>query len=103
MKILYRYEISYSNVDDGTNIRLREYPVLKETKHTYWICREVVGYPTDYNKLRRRVSKSAYNTFAYDTKEKAKKHFIRRTQRRIEWFDYWKNECEKGLELIRTI
>lgn len=103
MKTLYRYEISYSNIDDGTDIKLKEYPVLKETEHTYWICREVIGYPNDYNKLRKRISKNAYNTFAFDTKEKAKEHFIRRNNKRLDWFAYWKEEIEKGLVLIKEI
>ena len=100
MKTLYRYEISYKNVDDDTDIVLKEYPVVRETENCYFINHTVIGISIHDTK---RVSKDAYNTFAYDTKEKAKEHFIRRTSRRIDWFNYWKEECEKGLELIQNL
>lgn len=101
-KLLYRYEIEYKSEDGDTSVYLRELPVIRETEKTYFINR------TYYQLLRqgygeKRVLKDAHNTYAYNTKEKAKQHFIRRTQRRIDWFDFWKEECEKGLELIQTM
>jgi hypothetical protein len=93
IKVLYRYEIEYKNDDGDTQVRLREHPIIRETQATYFIK---ASYPI----AEKRVSKFAYNTFAYDTKEKAKEHFIRRTNTRIKWFNYWIEECEKGLELI---
>jgi len=99
MKILYRYEISYKNVDDDTDVVLKEYPVTRETESSYFIDPHVIGLPMF---AKKRVSKTAYNTFAYDTVEKAKEHFVRRTMRRISWYEFWKEECEKGLEIIKS-
>ena len=45
-------------------------------------------------------TETLYNTYAYATKEKAKQHFIRRTRKRLAWFEFWTEECEKALELI---
>lgn len=97
MKILYRYNIEYKSYDDDTQIRLREFPVVRETPYTYFI-KHPKSY--DFQKLEKRISKVATNTYAYDTKEKAKEHFIRRTKTRIMWFEFWLDECKKGLELI---
>lgn len=96
MKNLYRYEIEYRNYDDDTQIRLREFTVIRETEHTYFI--DANGYP--WPKKIKRVSKNAINTYAYDTKEKAKDHFIRRTTKRVLWYKFWIKECKKGLKLI---
>lgn len=97
MKYLYRYEIEYSNADDpNTSVRLREIPVIKETDKTYFVKRFYWGG-------ERRILKDAYDTYAYATKEDAKKHFIRRTNSRISWYEYWTKECEKGLKLIEVI
>jgi len=103
MKLLYRYEIDYKTVDNDTSIVLKTYPVLRETEYSYWICPPIIGYQNEYNTIRKRISKTAINTFAFDTKEKAKSHFIRRTSRRIDWYDYWKEECEKGLKIIEQL
>ncbi len=94
MKKLYRYEIEYKNEDGDTQIRLRELPVVRETEKTYFINNSYWGTNL------KRVSKTAYNTYAYDTKEDAKAHFMRRTRKRIAWFEFWIEECKKGLELI---
>lgn len=99
MKILYRYEIEYMTYDDETTVRLREYPVIRETENSYFIDPKVISIPMF---AKKRVSKTAYNTFAFDTKEKAKEHFIRRTSKRIAWFEMWKEECEKGLKIIEN-
>lgn len=98
MKTLYRYEIRYTGEDGDTKVYLREFPVERETKHTYFIDKLVYGIRISREK---RISKTAYNTFAYDTKEKAKDHFVRRTQRRIEWFKFWSDECKRALKLIK--
>lgn len=95
-KILYRYEIEYSSYDGGTAIHLREFPVIKETDKCYFIKRYFWGG-------ERRVLKDAYNTFAFDNRADAKDHFVRRTTKRIAWFKYWIEECEKALELIKAI
>jgi len=99
MKTLYRYEIEYRNEDGDTQVLLREFPVLQETQAAYF-----VGYPYQaseaFGRKVKKVSKTAMNTYAYDTKEKAKDHFIRRTQKRIKWFNFWIEECKEGLELI---
>lgn len=96
-KVLYRYEIEYRSEDGPTNVRLRELPVMRETDKCYFIRRYYWG------SAERRVLKSAYDTYAYDTKEAAKKHFIRRTNHRISWYEYWMEECKKGLELIEEV
>lgn len=95
-KVLYRYEIVYKNEDGDTSIRLREFPVIRETEKCYFI--NWGWHPTFVNE--KRVSKDAHNTYAYDTKEDAKDHFMRRTRKRIAWFEFWIEECKKGLELI---
>lgn len=95
MNILYRYEIEYTSEDGDTKVKLRRYSVVRETEYTYFI--NPVYYP---HKLRR-CSKTAFNTFAYDSIEEAKKHFIRRTETRIRWFKFWIEECERALELIK--
>lgn len=100
MKTIYRYEIEYKTVDSETSVHLREYPVVKETEHTYFIALPTY---TSFAKKLKQVKKNAYNTFAYSTKEKAKEHFIRRTSRRILWFQFWIAECKKGLKLIEKI
>ena len=93
-KILYRYEIEYSNpYDPSTSIRLRELPVIRETEKCYFIKRFYWG-------KERRVLKDAHDTYAYDNKEDAKNHFKRRTRKRVSWYDYWIKECNKGLKLI---
>lgn len=98
MKILYRYEIEYKNEDDDTQVRLREFEVERETEASYFISSFFTS-----NGKQKRISKTAYSTYAFDTKEKAKEHFIRRTQKRIDWFEFWIEECKKGLELIKSI
>lgn len=97
MKNLYRYEIEYKSSDDDTQIILREFPIIRETEATFFIKLE------PYLSKEKRVSKTAMNTYAYDTKEKAKKHFINRTEKRIGWFEFWIEECKKGLELIKEV
>lgn len=100
MKTLYRYVIEYKSIDDDTSVQLIEYPVIRETDRTYFI-RDL--YAGGYPPKERRVLKDAMNTFAYDTKEKAKDHFIRRTNTRIKWFEFWIEECEKGLDLMEKL
>jgi len=92
-KILYRYEIQYKNWDDDTDIYLREYPVTRETEKCYFI---------EYNWKERRILKDAFNTYAFDNKEDAKNHLIRRTRKRIAWYEYWIEECKKALELVKS-
>lgn len=94
-KILYRYEIGYRNADDDTSIILREYKVVRETELTYFI--------EHMWRLKQVRKEYVPNAFAHDTKEDAKEHFIRRTNTRIRWYAFWKEECEKGLELIKDI
>ena len=100
MKILYRYEIEYKNEDGDTAIHLREFPVIRETEYTYFIDPIIIGIPRE---AKKRVSKTANKTYAYSTKEEAKKHFISRTETRIAWFEFWTEECKKALELIKKI
>lgn len=95
MKKLYRYEIGYKNVDEDTHILLREMNVVRETQASYFFN------PVYQPHKIKRVSKFSYNSYAHDTKEKAREHFIRRTKDRIRWYHYWVEECKKGLELIK--
>lgn len=102
MKNLYRYEIRYTSDDGDTKVYLREFPVLRETEHTYYIHTYVLGIPYK-NEWNKRVRKNAMNTYAFDIKEKAKEHFIRRTETRIKWFEFWRDECKRALELIKEL
>lgn len=102
MKILYRYEIEYTSEDNETQIRLMKLPVFRETEYTFFVGHQ---YQTSeaFGRKLRRVSKTAMNTYAFDTKEEARKHFIRRTKTRVRWFEFWIEECKKGLELIEKV
>ncbi len=97
MKKLYRFEIEYKSYEEETKVVLREYPVLRETDHMYFIRDP---YSFSYPPKEKRVLKSAMNKFAFDTEEEAKDHFIRRTTKRIQWFEFWIDECKTGLNLI---
>jgi len=102
MKTLYRYVIEYRSEDNETDIRLTELPVFRETEFTYF-----VGHPHQTSEVfgikLKRVRKDAMNTYAYDTKEKAKDHFICRTEARIRWYKFWIEECKTALEIIKKV
>lgn len=92
-KVLYRYEIQYKNFDgDPTSIELREYRIIKETDRSYCIR----PYFRD-----KWIRKNTYNAFAHTTTQDAKDHFIRRTNKRIGWYKFWLEECQRALELIK--
>jgi len=101
VKKLYRYEIEYKNEDSDTRVVLREFPVARETEYTYFIAEGDRVLAQILGRKEKKVKKNAMNTYAYDTKEKAKEHFIRRTETRIRWFNFWIEECEKGLEIMK--
>lgn len=90
---LYRYEIEYTSEDGSTNVHLMEHQVVRETEASYCIR------PHYRDKWIRKTS---HNGWAQITKQRAKDHFIRRTSKRIQWFDFWKEECEKALEIIKN-
>lgn len=91
---LYRYEIEYKSEDGDTNVYLRELKVVQETDKTYVV--------QNYYR-NKRVYKGAHNSYAYARKEDALQHFIRRTHKRIAWFEFWIEECQKALELAKDI
>lgn len=93
--VLYRYELEYKSYDGDTNIRLRQYRVIDETDKTFVI--EVNPW------TKKRIHKNAANTYAYADKDDALDHFKRRTAKRISWFEFWIDECKKGLELANEI
>ena len=112
IKILYRYEISYKSYDDETDVVLKEYPVLRETDFCYFINPQIIGIPKEAKKRVLKLEKfnNGYQQtgeytkrFAYINKSDAKLNFIKRTQRRIAWYDFWKEECEKGLKIIKSL
>jgi hypothetical protein len=92
--ILYRYEIQYKSEDGDTDVHLRELKVLQETDKTYVI--------ENYHQ-KKRVYKNAHNSYAYASKEHALKHLIRRTHKRISWFEFWVEECNKALDIAKTL
>lgn len=94
-KVLYRYEISYKNYEDDTDIYLRELKVLQETDKTYLV--------QNHYYQKKRIRKSSYNAYAHAQKEKALEHFVRRTNKRIRWYEYWTEECKKSLELAENM
>ena len=95
-KVLYRYEIGYKNYDDGdTRVYLREFTVLEETDKTYLI-------KTSYWQ-KKRIRKTSYNAYAHNQKEKALDHFIRRTCKRVDWYEFWIKECKKSIQLAEKI
>lgn len=91
--VLYRYEIEYKSEDGDTSVHLREFKVIEETEKTYVI--------RTYWR-NKRVKKDAYNSYAYAQKDKALAHFIRRTNKRIAWFEFWQEECEKAVKLAEA-
>lgn len=94
--VLYRYEIRYTNFDDGgTELNLRELKVIDETDKTYLI--ELYWGRT------KRIRKSSYNAYAHAQKDKALAHFIRRTNKRISWYEFWAEECKRGIELAKKL
>jgi hypothetical protein len=96
MRNLYRYEIEYSSYDDHeTRVILKKYPIINETKDNFFITHPKMGMGH-----QKRVSKFAYNTFAYINEEDARANFIRRTQTRLGWFKYWEKECKNALKII---
>lgn len=102
MKTLYRYEIEYQSYDGDTEVRLIELPVFRETEFTYFVGHQ---YQTSemFGRKLRRVLKNAMNTYAYDTKEKALENFKIRTSKRIKWYEFWKEECEKALKIAEGL
>lgn len=94
-ELLYRYEIEYKSEDGDTNVYLRELKVLQETDKTYLVQNRYWQ--------KKRVRKDAYNSYAYADKDKALQHFIRRTNKRISWFEFWQDECKKALELAEEL
>lgn len=96
-KVIYRYELDSATQDYHAGLKLRRYTVVKETAKTYFIIN-----PKSPSKLKQ-VRKVAAKTFAYDTKEKALKHYINRTNTRIRWYEYWVANCRVGLDLAENI
>lgn len=93
--VLYRYEIGYRNYDDGeTRLFLRELKVLEETDKTYLV--------QNYHQ-KKRIRKSSFNAYAHAQKDKALAHFKRRTTKRVSWYEFWVEECNKALELTKQI
>lgn len=93
--VLYRYEIEYKSEDGDTNVYLRELKVLQETEKTYLV--------QDHYWRKKRVVKGAHNSYAYASKTDALDHFIRRTHKRIAWFEFWQSECEKAIKLAEAM
>lgn len=93
-KKLYRYVIEYGSYEEETRVVLREYKVIRETG-----CKYVIQDPRMGWGYEKKVDKTAHTTFAYDTKEKAMENFLLRTTHRIRWYEYWLEECKKGLEI----
>lgn len=103
MKELYRYEIEYSNTELGidTDIKLNIYTVLRETDFFYYIDKNEPKHRYFYTpKINKKIGKNVKNTFAYDTKEKAKLNFIKRTESRIGYLNYFKHQCKIALKII---
>lgn len=94
-RVLYRYEIRYKNFDDGdTDLYLKELKVLSETDKTYLVQNNYFD--------KKRIRKTSYNAYAHATKENALAHFIRRTNKRISWYEFWQEECKKALVLAEV-
>lgn len=93
--VLYRYEIEYNSYDGDTNVWLRECKVIAETDKTYLI--EVNPW------TKKRIRKSSYNAWAHAQKDKALAHFIRRTSKRVSWYEFWVEECNKALDLAKNM
>lgn len=92
---IYRYEIQYTSEDGPTDVYLRELKVLQETDKTY--LTEINAW------TKKRVRKDTGNAYAHTTKEAALKHFIRRTYKRIAWFEFWQDECKKAIKLAEAM
>lgn len=97
-KILYRYDIQYHNDEEyqSVGVILRKYEVVRQTEKMYFINNG--GW-----KLKRILKTSQGKRYAYDNRESAMENFKRRTRRRIEWFDYWKENCKVALQLTEKM
>lgn len=93
VKLLYRYEIDYSNHNWPTKIELLRYPVVRETEKSYFI--DVFRYKP------KRVSKTSSKAYAFSTKEAALARFEARIAKRISWYEYWLSECRKAQSLLK--
>jgi len=92
MWVYFRYDLEYSNSEQETHLTLTAYPVFKETEKWYWV--RSLHLPE--TKFKKWIPKEENwnKQFAWSTPEKAMRHFIRRTKKRVSWLNYWKEQCE---------
>lgn len=116
--IIYKYRVSYSNSEDETFIYCEEWIIYRLSKAYAWIIPKPYAisvcssndkrfdwykwvHPHDNQDIKnhwKRISIS--NVFwKWSTKEKAFKYFEKSLANRIRWMNYWKEECEKALEI----
>jgi len=116
--ILYKYRVQYSNSEETTGIYSEEWIIYKLTKEYAWIIPKIYArnicssidkrfewykgmHPHHREALKKhgkRVSRS--NVFwRWSTPEKAFIYFQKSLSKRIRWMEYWKEECEKALEM----
>lgn len=88
---LYRYELAY-NYENEAELKLREYPVVRQSEHSYWIQTNQ-WYP----EIQKIVRKNARKTFAYETPKKALYSYIKRTTKRVMYLQRDLTNAKKGL------
>lgn len=86
-------------------LRLQTYEVIKETPEGYWI--NISGFKQkDFPNERleqKWVSKTAYSSFAKDSKEKARLGYIARKERQIRILKAQLRIAEKGKEIAKNL
>ena len=103
----YRYEITTyfmggTDVDSeytissfpATELKLKTYPLLRETPQGYWISLYGLSYSP-----KKWVSKTGRKRFAYPTQEEALNNFIRRTEKRVKYLENDLSSAQRGLVL----
>ena len=76
---LYRY--SDFIAENGLNLRLEEFPVVRSTELTYFIKRN------PWSNRFKQCRKQALRSFTYDTKEKAFESYIARKKKQYQHAD----------------
>lgn len=95
---LYRYRDTYYH-GGQVHIDLEKYEVLRETPKGYWISR-IWDYlfafnPIEYKERTKKwVKKHSFNSFAYTSKEAARRNFIARKRTQIKILESQLNQAK---------
>jgi len=101
--IFYRYDIAY-NLQNGVELVLYKYDLLKETPQGYWIVPDLRWHSlADKSKHKRWVHKVSRKRFAYPTKKEALNSFIIRKKKQIIYCKRDMRNAERALAIAEKI